>query len=77
MSTEEFLLCLRYLISRRGAHRIICQIMHSSLKLQNCAGALKLGEVITEKRFNEFVSDQGIQWRFIVELVCTVDGKIF
>ena len=74
MSTEEFLLCLRRFIARRGAPRLILSDNAKQFKAASTVLEKAWRNVTTDKRLNEFVSNQGIQWKFIVELAPWMGG---
>jgi len=74
MSTEEFLLCLHRFIARRGAPRLILSDNAKQFKAASTLLEKAWRNVTTDKRLNEFVSNQGIQWKFIVELAPWMGG---
>ena len=74
MSAEEFLLCLRRFISRREAPRLILSDNAQQFKATRTVLEKAWRKVMTDEKLNEFVSNQGIQWRFIVELTPWMGG---
>lgn len=68
MSTEEFLLCLHHFIARCGASRVILLDNEQQFKATKTVLEKAWRNVMTDERLNEFASNQGIQWRFIVKL---------
>jgi len=74
MSTEEFLLCLCHFIARRGAPRLILYDNAKQFKAASTVLEKAWRSVIKDERLNEFVSNQGIQWKFIIELAPWMGG---
>ena len=68
MLTEEFLLCLRRFIARRGAPQLILSDNAKQFKAASTVLEKAWRNVMADERLNKFVSNQGIQWKFIVEL---------
>ena len=68
MSAEEFILCLRRFISRRGIPRQIISDNAQQFKVARTTLNKAWSNVVTSDDVNDFSSKQGIQWRFIVEL---------
>ena len=74
MSTEEFLLCLRRFIARRGPPRMILSDNAKQFKTSKAVLEKAWRNVLTDERLSEFSSNQGIRWRFIVELAPWMGG---
>ena len=74
MSTEEFLLCLRHFIARHGPPRMILSDNAQQFKTSKAVLEKAWRNVLTDERLNEFTSNQGIRWRFIVELAPWMGG---
>ena len=74
MSAEEFLLCLRRFIARRGTPRQIFSDNAKQFKTARTVLARAWEDVVTDKEVSEFAAYQGIQWRFIIELAPWMGG---
>ena len=68
MSTDEFLFCLCRFIARQGAPQLILSDNAKQFKAASTVLEKAWRNVMTDERLNEFVSNQGIQWKFTVEL---------
>ena len=67
MSTEEFLLCLRRFVARRGIPRLI---------ISDNAQQFKAARTVLTKAWRDVVTDerQDIQWKFIIEFAPWMGG---
>ena len=74
MSTEEFLLCLHRFIARHGPPRMILSDNAQQFKTSKAVLEKAWRNVLTNETLNEFTSNQGIRWRFIVELAPWMGG---
>ena len=75
MSTDQFLLCFRRFISRRGIPRQIISDNATQFKLAKKVLSKFHQESANEcEEVNNYLSKQGIQWRLIVELAPWMGG---
>ncbi|GBN10484.1 hypothetical protein AVEN_32936-1 [Araneus ventricosus] len=66
MSTKRFLLALRRFLSRRGN----CKVIYSDNARTFKAAQRELAyftNILKDSKFQNFVADNGIHWKFIVE----------
>ena len=74
MSADQFLLCLRRFIARRGTP---CQIISDNAKqFKSARKVLSKAhqEAILNDKIQDYVTDHGIQWSLIVELAPWTGG---
>ena len=74
MSAEEFLLCLRRFIARRGMPRQVVSDNAQQFKAARSVLERAWRDVVTDKEVREFTAYHGIQWKFIVELASWMGG---
>ena len=75
MSTDQFLLCLRRFISRRGIPHQIISDNATQFKLAKKVLSKAHQQSVNEcEEVNNYLSKQGIQWRLIVELAPWMGG---
>ena len=74
MSTEEFLLCFRRFIARRGIPRQILSDNAKQFKTASTVLNKVWSNVLTSDQVNVFSTDQGIEWKFIVDLAPWMGG---
>ncbi|XP_070550457.1 uncharacterized protein [Ptychodera flava] len=74
MSAEQFLLCLRRFIARRGTPEQIISDNAPQFKLAKSVLDKVWMNVIMDHGVRKYVTDQGIKWQFIVELVSWMGG---
>ena len=67
-STHQFLNCLRRFIARRGKPSLLYSDNASQLKLASSVLDSSWEDAIKQQEVLEYVSSQGIQWKFIVAL---------
>ena len=71
LSAQEFLLCLRKFIARRGTPR---QINAKQFKTASTVMSKAWKEVLCCTEVNDYTVKQGIQWKFIVDLAPWMGG---
>ena len=74
MSAEEFILCLRRFIARRGIPRQIISDNAKQFKLARTTLNKAWSNTVFSDNVSDFTANQGIQWRFIVELAPWMGG---
>ncbi|XP_070543723.1 uncharacterized protein [Ptychodera flava] len=74
MSAEQFLLCLRRFIARRGTPEQIISDNAPQFKLAKSVLDKVWMNVIMDRGVRKYMSDQGIKWQFIVELAPWMGG---
>ena len=67
MSAEQFLLCLRRFIAHRGRPECIISDNAKQFKLAKTVLDKLWSQTVTDSDVQNYVADQGIAWRFIVE----------
>ena len=72
MSADEFLLCLRRFMARRGVPRQI--ISDNAKHFKAAKQMLSKAKLQISDGIDDFLSKQGIQWKFIVELAPWMGG---
>ena len=68
LSAQEFLLCLRRFIARRGTPRQIISDNAKQFKTASTVMSKAWKEVLCCTEVNDYAVKQGIQWKFIVDL---------
>ncbi|XP_070546912.1 uncharacterized protein [Ptychodera flava] len=74
MSAEQFLLCLRRFIARRGTPEQIISDNAPQFKLAKSVLDKVWMNVIMDCGVRKCMTDQGIEWQFIVELAPWMGG---
>ena len=74
MTTEEFLLALRWFIAQRGASVEIASDNALTFKSASTALELKWKNVTKHENVQSYVSNEGIKWSFIVEMAPWMGG---
>ena len=72
MSNDEFLLCLRHFIARRGVPQQI--ISDNAKQFKAAKQVLRKARLQIEDCFDDYLSKHGIHWKFIVELALWMGG---
>ena len=74
MSTEQFLMCFRRFISRRGTPKYIVSDNAKQFKLSKNVIDLLWLESIQHNDVMEFIAGKGIKWKYITELAPWMGG---
>ena len=74
MTTEEFILCLRRFMARRGVPRQIVSDNAKQFKLAKATLDQAWSTMLTSSDVRDYSTKQGIQWKFIVELAPWMGG---
>ncbi|XP_070549463.1 uncharacterized protein [Ptychodera flava] len=74
MSAEQFLLCLRRFIARRGTPEQIISDNAPQFKLAKSVLDKVWMNVIMDCGVRKYMTDQGIKWQFIIELAPWMGG---
>lgn len=74
MSTEQFLLAFRRFLSRHGKPKEIISDNAPQFKLASETFEQLWGKVVTHDDVLSYIANEGIQWKFIVELAPWMGG---